>query len=195
MSPQRYNRTNFMTSEVARKIIAAMQGALNDGLQHYIENRLGQRWLRVCVRPVEGSEGHYTFAFHAGNGQDVGHLILQALFSWSHDLEHSFSLLLGELYARKVHPYTTARQQKELDIRREEEATFKFRLRAVGATESFRTLEGATVYGKMVRRWYAPSYFLVLADGRGRLYKKGVKIKGDAFQLGCYQGAADVYRA
>ncbi|WYW04206.1 hypothetical protein Kallioja_00008 [Pseudomonas phage vB_PpuP-Kallioja] len=105
---QRYNRTNFTSAAFAERLIAAMRGALSDGYAHYVENRHGQRWLRVDVKPDEF--GGYTFQFLAGSGQDVGSLILQACFVWSEETERAFSGLLAELYTRTEHPLLTARR-------------------------------------------------------------------------------------
>ncbi|WYW04258.1 hypothetical protein Kompost2_00008 [Pseudomonas phage vB_PpuP-Kompost-2] len=107
---QRYNRTNFTSSAFASRLIAAMQGAMTDGYAHYVENRHGQRWLRVNVVSLEGDNG-YTFQFLAKNGQEVGHLILQALFVWSNEAERLFTGLVNELYTRKEHPLVTARRR------------------------------------------------------------------------------------
>jgi hypothetical protein len=82
---------------------------MSDGYAHYVENRHGQRWLRVNVIPCDRSGG-YTFQFLAGNGQEVGHLILQAAFHWPRDSEAAFSMLLSELYTRFEHPLITARR-------------------------------------------------------------------------------------
>ncbi|WGH28267.1 hypothetical protein 10P302A_gene0007 [Pseudomonas phage 10P302A] len=106
---QRYNRTNFTSSGFAVRLIAAMQGAIHDGYAHYVENRQGKRWLRVNV-VSEGDNG-YTFQFLANNGQEVGHLILSALFVWGDDLERQFSALMSELYTRTEHPLVTARRR------------------------------------------------------------------------------------
>lgn len=105
---QRYNRTNFTSTAFAGRLIDAMKGALTDGYAHYVENRNGQRWLRVNVIPTDN--GGYTFQFLAGNGQEVGHLILQAAFQWSKEIEATFSGLLSELYTRSEHPLITARR-------------------------------------------------------------------------------------
>lgn len=105
---QRYNRTNFTSTAFAGRLIDAMKGALSDGYAHYVENRKGHRWLRVNVVPCEFSG--YTFQFLAGNGQEVGHLILQAAFQWSKEAEQAFSMLLNEVYTRMEHPLITARR-------------------------------------------------------------------------------------
>lgn len=107
---QRYNRTNFTSAAFALRLVSAMQGALTDGYAHYVENRHGQRWLRVNVIPTDC--GGYTFQFLAGNGQEVGHLILQAAFHWSKEVEKAFSGLLSELYTRYEHPLLTARRRE-----------------------------------------------------------------------------------
>lgn len=106
---QRYNRTNFTSAAFAGRLIDAMKGSLSDGFAHYVENRHGQRWLRVNVVPTES--GGYTFQFLAGNGQEVGHLILQAAFHWSKEVEWTFSGLLSELYTMTEHPLLTARRR------------------------------------------------------------------------------------
>ena len=144
---QRYNRTNFVTRTVAQGIVKAMTLALQDGLQHYVENKRGQRWLRVCIKPVEGSDSRYTYEFRAGNGQDVGHLVFQALFIWDRDLEVSFSRLLAELYGYVKHPYWVAKQ-KALDEQRSiKEAQHKYHLSKLGVTHSYRTPNGITYLG------------------------------------------------
>lgn len=107
---QRYNRTNFTSGAFAFRLIAAMQGAMSDGYAHYVENRHGQRWLRVNVVSLEGNNG-YSFQFLANNGQEVGHLILQALFVWSNEAERLFTGLVNELYTRLEHPLLTARRE------------------------------------------------------------------------------------
>jgi hypothetical protein len=115
---QRFNRTNFTSAAFASRLIAAMQGAMSDGYAHYVENRHGQRWLRVNVVSLEGCNG-YTFQFLAMNGQEVGHLILQALFNWSVEAERLFTGLVNELYTRNEHPLVTARRRDaELDGKR-----------------------------------------------------------------------------
>lgn len=106
---QRYNRTNFVSERVARGIVTAMTACLADGFAHYIEDRKGQRWLRVDVVPNLSGQG-YTFEFLAGNGQEVGPQIMQAIFSWSKGAERAFSELLSELYTRFEHPLITARR-------------------------------------------------------------------------------------
>jgi hypothetical protein len=114
---QRFNRTNFVSAGFAFRLIAAMQGAMNDGYAHYVENRHGQRWLRVNVVSLEGNNG-YSFQFLANNGQEVGHLILQALFNWSVEAERLFTGLVNELYTRKEHPLVTVRR-REAELERE----------------------------------------------------------------------------
>lgn len=105
-----YNRTNFVPNGFAVRLLKAMQGALTDGYAHYVDNRRGQRWLRVNVVSSEGSDNGYAFQFLADSGQEVGHLLLQALFSWSPEVEREFSGLVNELYTRKEHPLITARR-------------------------------------------------------------------------------------
>jgi hypothetical protein len=106
---QRFNRTNFVSESFAKRLLRAMADCMSDGYAHYVENRHGQRWLRVNVTPCDRSGG-YTFQFLAGNGQEVGHLILQAAFHWPRDSEAAFSMLLSELYTRFEHPLITARR-------------------------------------------------------------------------------------
>lgn len=105
-----YNRTNFTSNGFAVRLLKAMRGALTDGYAHYVENRQGKRWLRVNVVTAEGSDNGYAFQFLANNGQEVGHLLLQALFHWSQEVEREFSGLVNELYTRSEHPLITARR-------------------------------------------------------------------------------------
>jgi hypothetical protein len=106
---QLFNRTNFVSESFAKRLLRAMADCMSDGYAHYVENRHGQRWLRVNVIPCDRSGG-YTFQFLAGDGQEVGHLILQAAFHWPRDSEAAFSMLLSELYTRFEHPLITARR-------------------------------------------------------------------------------------
>lgn len=106
---QRYNRTNFASARVAKGIVAAMTATLADGFAHYIEDRKGQRWLRVNVIPT--GCGGYTFEFLAKNGQEVGAQILQALFQWPEDVERGFSGLMGEVYSLTEHPLIIVRRK------------------------------------------------------------------------------------
>ncbi|ALO79966.1 hypothetical protein AU161_gp06 [Pseudomonas phage PPPL-1] len=189
MFPQRYNRTNFVTTAVAVKILAAMEGALADGLQHYVENKRGQRWLRVCIKPIEGSDNRFTFEFHAGNGQEVGHLILQALFTWSSDNERHFSTLLGKLYALRLHPYTLWRQK---EAQEKQEAADKERrewLKARGITHSFKAPGGITYLGRWVRNWLGRKKFLAIADHNGHEFFKPFKLDNEALYYGSVQGS------
>ncbi|WYW04352.1 hypothetical protein Kurepalu2_00005 [Pseudomonas phage vB_PpuP-Kurepalu-2] len=189
MFPQRYNRTNFVSAAVASKILKAMQGALNDGLQHYVENKRGQRWLRVCIRPVEGSDSRFTFEFHAGNGQSVGHLILQALFVWSAEHEGEFSRLLGELYRLTSHPYIVWRQKEAQAIREAADKERRDWLKARGITHSFKAPGGVTYLGRWVRNWLGRKKFLAIADHKGAEFFKPFKLDTEAQLYGTIQGA------
>lgn len=190
MFPQRFNRTNFVTTTVAGKIIEAMRAALGDGLQHYVENKHGQRWLRVCIRPVDGSDSKFTFEFHAGNGQQVGHLILEAMFNWHRDQERAFSELLGELYHYSVHPYTAARQAEREAKRKKVETLRRDALKGMGVTHSFRTMSGHTLLGRYKRDWLGRKTFEALADHKGTPYAKPFKLDREAYLYGTTQGFA-----
>lgn len=188
MFPQRYNRTNFVTSVVASKILAAMEGALADGLQHYVENKRGQRWLRVCIKPIEACDSLYGFEFHAGNGQEVGHLILQALFTWDSDKERHFSTLLGKLYALRDHPYTLKLLS---DAQAERDAADKERrdwLKARGVTHSFKAPGGITYLGRWTRNWLGRKQFLAIADAQMREFYKPFKLDNESLWYGTTQG-------
>lgn len=188
MFPQRYNRTNFVTNAVASKILAAMEAALHDGLQHYVENKRGQRWLRVCIRPIEGSDNRFSFEFHAGNGQEVGRLILQALFMWSSDNERHFSTLLGKLFVLSQHPYTLKLLS---DAQAERDAADKERrdwLKARGVTHSFKAPGGITYLGRWTRNWLGRKQFLVIADAQMREFYKPFKLDKEALWYGAVQG-------
>jgi hypothetical protein len=190
MIPQRYNRTNFVTSAVAVKILKAMQGALKDGLQHYIENKRGQRWLRVCIQSVDGSDNRFTFKFHAGNGQDVGHLILQALFVWSDDLEREFSVLMGELYRLTNHPYTLAGRKVAQDRVDAADKAAREHLESIGVTHVFKAPNGFTVLGRYARNWLGRKGFLVVADEFGRAVSKQYRLTAEAYLYGSSKGIA-----
>jgi hypothetical protein len=190
MIPQRYNRTNFVTSAVAVKILKAMQGALKDGLQHYVENKRGQRWLRVCIQSVDGSDNRFTYKFHAGNGQDVGHLILQALFVWGDDLEREFSVLMGELYRLTNHPYTLARQKVAQDLVESADKAVREHLASIGVTHVFKAPNGFTVLGRYARNWLGRKGFLVVADGDGKVVKKPYRLTAEAYLYGSSKGIA-----
>lgn len=189
MYPQRYNRTNFVTSTVAAKICSAMTLALSDGLQHYVENKNGQRWLRVCVKPIEGSDKQFSFEFLAGNGQDVGHLILQAMFNWSAEHEREFSVLLGECYSLTEHPYTVNRQKAVAAEKLKRQQAHTKYLKAQGITHSFRVPSGLTYLGRWKRLWWGGKRFEVLADAAGRVFGKRFLLSREASLYGSIQGA------
>uniref|UniRef100_A0AAU8BTP1 Uncharacterized protein n=1 Tax=Pseudomonas phage PMBT23 TaxID=3137284 RepID=A0AAU8BTP1_9VIRU len=188
MFPQRYNRTNFVTNVVAVKILAAMEAALHDGLQHYVENKRGQRWLRVCIRPVEGTGSRYTFEFHAVNGQEVGHLILQALFVWSSENERRFSTLLGKLHGLREHPYILKLRSDAQALQDAADTARRELLKKLGASHSFRTPSGITVLGRYTRNWLGRKQFLAIADAQGRAFGKPYKLDNEAFLYGTTQG-------
>lgn len=186
---QRYNRTNFVTRTVAQNIVAAMSVALKDGLQHYVENKRGQRWLRVCIKPVEGSDSRFTFEFRAGNGQDVGHLIFQALFIWDRDLESEFSTLLAELYGFTKHPFWVAKQKALDEHRNMVKAQHKYHLSQLGVTHSFRTPAGSTYLGYWKRSWYGKRRFVAVADAKGVPFAKAFTLADECLLYGTVQGA------
>lgn len=188
MSPQRYNRTNFVTNVVAVKIIAAMEAALHDGLQHYVENKRGQRWLRVCIQPVDGTHSRYTFEFHAGNGQEVGHLILQALFVWSSENERRFSTLLGKLNGLREHPYTLKLLSDSQALRDKANKDRRDWLRARGMTHSFKAPGGITYLGRWTRNWLGRKQFLAIADAQMREFHKPFKLDNESLWYGSVQG-------
>ncbi len=188
MFPQRYNRNNFVTNAVASKILAAMEAALHDGLQHYVENKRGQRWLRVCIRPVDGTDNRFTFEFHAGNGQQVGHLILQALFVWESDKERHFSTLIAQLYRLTTHPYTLARQKEAQALLDKADKERRDWLKARGVTHSFKAPGGITYLGRWSRNWLGRKQFIAIADAQGREFFKPFKLDKEALWYGAVQG-------
>lgn len=103
----RYNRTNFSTPQFAQKLLHAMHEAITQGFNAYIEDRNGQRWLRVAII-MEG--GRYSFQFIARNGQDVGSHILESLFSWTVEDEREFLTVVQKLYSMTEHPLILARR-------------------------------------------------------------------------------------
>lgn len=189
MSPQRYNRTNFVTSSVAAKIIEAMTNARADGLQHYVTNKHEQRWLRVCIKPVEGCASGFTFEFLAGNGQDVGHLIMQALFVWQDSFVVAFGQLLSELYSVTAHPYELAKAAVLREQRQARADHLIGSLKDRGVTHSFRTPAGITVFGRFVRSWFGRKGFEVIADATGNAFMRPYKLDAEAFWYGTTQGA------
>lgn len=186
---QRYNRTNFVSAAVASKIITAMRDAITTGHQQYVENKRGQRWLRVCIKPDGYSQGRYDFEFRAGNGQDVGYQIMQALFVWSSDHERMFSELLGELYSMTEHPYTVNRQKA---IEREKQLraiAYRDHLRKLGITHSFRTPMGVTHLGRWERNWWGRKRFVCIANAHGKAYGKAFTLDAESCLYGTIQGA------
>lgn len=107
-----YNRTAFTSNGFAKRLCDAMCEAYHTGLPVYLENRRGARWLRVRI--VELTPNRYSFDFWANNGQEVGHLVLQGSFMWSHEFATRFAKITAHVWGLPKHPYQIAKERKEL---------------------------------------------------------------------------------
>lgn len=82
-----YNRTAFTSSSVSNKVLDAMRDALDTGLSQYVQNRHGERWLRVAIKQAPKDEGvwseQFYFEFYADNSQLCNDVIADAAwFGW-----------------------------------------------------------------------------------------------------------------
>lgn len=183
-----FNRTNFVTATFVEKLLEAMRYALATGYAHYVENRHGQRWLRVTVLYTDSPTDRLSFQFLAGRGQNVGDLILQALFHWHPDHEREFSRLLGELYAMTEHPYTVNRRAAIAAQKLLREQEHKEYLKSQGITHSFRTPSGITYLGRWERSWWGRKRFRAIADATGKVFAKQFTLDREALLYGTLQG-------
>lgn len=159
---QRYNRTNFTSTSVAKQLIAACREVLEQGHSAYLANRQGKRWMRVSVHGenFQGTFLKQNFEFFAGSGQDVGGLIYQASFEWSHELQDEFFQLQGELSRLKDHVWNVAcarraaeEARKEAEARDQKSAEL-YLLRKAGATHKGTDSLGKVVYLRYKRAWF-----------------------------------------
>lgn len=159
---QRYNRTNFTSSSVAKQLIAALKEVLEQGHSAYLANRQGKRWMRASVHGenFQGTFHKQTFEFNAGSGQDVGDLIFQASFEWPHELQDEFFQLLGELSRLTDHLHNVvtkrvaeakAKADKEA---RDNKAAELYLLKQSGATHKGTDSLGKVVYLSYKRSWF-----------------------------------------
>lgn len=194
---QRYNRTNFTSSSVAKQLIAAVKEVLIQGHSAYLANRQGKRWMRASVHGenFQGTFHKQSFEFYAGSGQDVGELIFQASFEWPHELQDEFFQVLGELTRLKDHVWNVACDRRAAeDARKEAEARDQkaaemYLLKQAGATHKGTDSLGKTVYlsykkgwfgfGKTITRIYKvePALF-------GGLQVHSQEVNGEAFTMG-----------
>ncbi|QNJ57490.1 membrane protein [Pseudomonas phage PlaquesPlease] len=138
----RYNRTNFVSARVVMGLIQAMQAILASGLPVYLEDRKGQRWLRVALKMIEGRP---TYEFIARNGQEVGDVILQASFDWHEEDLKEFSALLVKVYTMTelpaIKPRPTAPEEGIIDPKE------------LGATHYMEHPQGHLVFGYFKYSW------------------------------------------
>uniref|UniRef100_A0AB74UQN5 Prolyl 4-hydroxylase alpha subunit n=1 Tax=Salmonella phage Phylax-28 TaxID=3349226 RepID=A0AB74UQN5_9CAUD len=176
---QRYNRTNFVSARVVTNILAAMQAVILSGIPQYIEDRKGLRWLRVCLKMVEGQP---TFEFYARNGQEVGDVILQASFDWHADDLTEFSQLLVKVYTMTELPTTPARPV-------EPKVSPEPAVRPPAGLLSWRMPCGVTVYGQMRRKWFRKRFY-VTHDRHGNQLPQGegYYLDQEAQLYGTFQG-------
>lgn len=194
---QRYNRTNFTSSSVAKQLIAALKEVLKQGHSAYLANRQGKRWMRVNVNG-ENFNGTFLkqhFEFYAGSGQDVGELIFQASFEWSHELQDEFFQLNGELSRLKDHLWTVVcdRWAAE-DARIEQEARSNkaaelYLLKQAGATHKGTDSLGKTVYLSYKRTWFGfgktiTRAYRVYSDDIAGITVHSQEVNGEAFTIG-----------
>lgn len=159
---QRYNRTNFTSSSVAKQLIAAVKEVLIQGHSAYLVNRQGKRWMRVSVHGenFQGTFHKQTFEFYAGSGQDVGELIFQASFAWPHDLQDEFFQAMGELERLKDHVWNVACDRRAAeDARKEQEARSTKAAELYLLKQSGATHKGTDSLGKVVYLSYKKTWF------------------------------------
>lgn len=155
----RYNRTNFTSARVVSNIVQAMAAVALNGLPQYIEDRKGERWLRVALKFIEGQ---LSFEFFARNGQEVGDVILSASFDWHEDDLKDFSALLVKVYTMTELPATESRPTAPKEI-----AEAVVETMPAGATHSLRSSSGHTLYGFVQRSWLGlKKRFVVLGERR-----------------------------
>lgn len=159
---QRYNRTNFTSTSVAKQLIAACREVLLQGHSAYLANRQGKRWLRVSVHG-ENFQGTFLkqhFEYNAGSGQDVGELIFQSSFEWPHELQDEFFQLQGELSRltghlhRVVELRKVAEQEAAIRLQEFNQQAELYLLRKSGATHKGTDSLGKVVYLSYKRAWF-----------------------------------------
>lgn len=157
MQVLKYNYTNFTSSTAAAKILKAMDETMRTGYAAYIENRKGQRFMRVNI--VKGETGYY-FQFFGGSAQDLGAIILRAMFDWAPEQDQAFTKLLVKLYERKEHPLVTlAKNAQKLSA-----------ALSLGCKELFTLLGNRKVAGLVKRTWWGRKDLWVFTEDSG-VYK------------------------
>ena len=174
----RYNRTNFVSARVVTGIIAAIQAVIASSIPQYIEDRKGQRWLRVALTMLDGKP---QLEFFARNGQEVGDVILQASFDWHADDLTEFSQLLVKVYAMAELPTAPA---QPVEPKVDPEPAVKIPSGLV----SWRLPSGLTLYGHWRRKWFRKRFY-VTHDRNGQLPQgEGYYLDHEALLYGTCQG-------
>lgn len=194
---QRYNRTNFTSSSVAKQLIAAVKEVLIQGHSAYLANRQGKRWMRASVHGenFQGTFHKQTFEFYAGSGQDVGELIFQASFEWPHELQDEFFQLLGELSRLTDHLHNVvAKRVAEAQAKADKEARDNtaaelYILKQAGATHKGTDSLGKPVYLSYKKGWFGfgktiTRIYKVEPGLFGGLQVHSQEVNGEAFTMG-----------
>lgn len=136
-----HNYTNFTSKEVAAKILTAMQECIDTGHAAFVLNRRKQRFMRVDI--VRFVSGVYSFQFTGTTGQDLGSMILRAMFNWAPEDDRQFTKLTVALHERSEHPLiTVARNAQKLQA-----------ALLMGCKETFTLLGNRKVVGVVKRNW------------------------------------------
>lgn len=194
---QRYNRTNFTSTSVAKQLIAAVKEVLIQGHSAYLVNFQGKRWMRVSVHGenFQGTFHKQNFEFYAGSGQDVGELIFQASFDWASDLQDEFMGLMGSLALLTDHlqHIVSARKAKALAVAaeklRERKAAEVYLLRKSGATHRAFDSLGKPVFLSYKRSLFGfgktvTTVYQIETGATGTINVLSQKVNGEAFTIG-----------
>lgn len=165
---KRYNRTNFLSPRTVNSILIAMNLVSKSGIPEYIEDRKGQRWLRVVIKMFEGRP---TFEFYARNGQEVGDVILQASFDWPVAEMAEFSRLLVKVYTMLKLPAIDNRPKVPAGL------------------VSWRTPSGVTVFGQWRRKWFRKRFYVTHDRNGVQLpQESGYYLDSESMLYGSFQG-------
>lgn len=173
----RYNRTNFVSARVVTGIITAMQAVIASGLPQYLEDRKGERWLRVALKYIDG---RLSFEFFARNNQEVGDVILSASFDWHAEDLTEFSQQLVKVYTMTEHPATVHRPTVPQEVP-------KAAVKVPSGLASWRSPTGITLYGKWERKWFRKR-FLVTHDRQGNELRVPYHLDNESVMYGTFQG-------
>lgn len=196
---QRYNRTNFTSSSVAKQIIAAMREVLLQGHSAYLANRQGKRWMRVSYHheSTQRDSLDYSqhFNFFCGSGQDVGNLIFQATFEWPHELQDEFFQVMALMARLPKHLHlvieerdAAAKAAIERKLKDDTEARL-YLLKRAGATHTAKDSLGRTIHLGFKRNWFGlgktvTRAYYIEPRLHGGLQVVGIIVSTDAFTVG-----------